>query len=97
MEWQQPNQPNSAIQGDFPYFPFYQSDPNQANYNYDDDNEPWDEDDDEGYPDQSAYYFAGQDMNTQGVLGVAGVDGAVSTHLSRHAELHQLHRHLPHL
>lgn len=84
MDWQRPAQPNNAPA--YPYFdfPFYnQQDSNQPSYNYDEDNEGWDDDENEGYQNQNAYYY-NEHQNVDTMADMGSYDGAVSIHCRFH-------------
>jgi hypothetical protein len=85
MDWQQPNQTNSTIP-EFSYFPFYQQDANQANYNYEDDNEGWD--DDEEYDGYQAYSYGGNQQSEM-MPQAGGLDEVVSSQSARFCHFHQ--------
>lgn len=88
MAWQPPTQPSNAMA--YPYFAYYsQQDSNQPNLNYDEDNEGWDDDENEGYQNQNAYYY-NDHQNVDTTVNMGGYDGAVSTHYKIHGEMDAL-------
>ncbi|RDI81607.1 hypothetical protein Vi05172_g8491 [Venturia inaequalis] len=75
MAWQPPTQPSNAMA--YPYFAYYsQQDSNQPNLNYDEDNDGWDDDENEGYQNQNAYYY-NDHQNVDTTVNMGGYDGAI--------------------